>query len=249
MKLGKKPARPGAVKLMLRKYISLSQLPTPPSDYGQEAMVSAFGMLGNDNAGCCIFSGGAHETMIWGKEGGTDIAFTAQSVLSDYSAVTGYNPADPSTDQGGDMQVVAAYRQKTGLLDAAGNRHKIGAYLALSPGDVYQHMAASYVFTAIGIGVEFPGSAMDQFNAGQPWEIVPGATIDGGHYVPIVGRHSLCFNVITWGKTQPMDDDWFNRFNDESLVYLSPEMLTGGVSVNGFDLGQLQADLAQLQGA
>ena len=63
------------------------------------------------------------------KDAARTVTFNNQSVLKDYSAVTGFNPNDPNTDQGTDMQVAASYRRKTGVLDAAGKRHKVIAYL------------------------------------------------------------------------------------------------------------------------
>jgi len=86
---------------------------------------------------------------------------------------------------------------------------------------------------------------MDQFNAGKPWDVVPGSTIEGGHYVPLVA-HRENLEVVTWGRVQQMTPAFLERYNDESIVYLSPEMLTAGKSPEGFNLVQLQADLAAL---
>ena len=58
--------------------------------------------------------------MLLNKEVGTTVPFSDFSVLSDYSAVTGFDPADPATDQGTDVQDAATYRRVTGLLDANG---------------------------------------------------------------------------------------------------------------------------------
>ena len=54
----------------------------------------------------------AHETMLWNKEAARTVTLNNESVLKDYSAVTGFNPNDPNTDQGTDMQVAA--RRNTG---------------------------------------------------------------------------------------------------------------------------------------
>lgn len=242
MKLGKKPARRGAVKLRLRTYLNLSRLPTPPSEFGHENLVPDWQMLGNDQYGDCVWAGAAHETMMWNREASREVEFTNQSVLSDYSAVTGFNPNDPSTDQGTDMQEAAKYRQKVGLLDANGQRHKVGAYLALSRGNVDEHIVASYLFGAVGIGILVPSTAMQQFDAGGPWDVVAGSQIEGGHYIPLVARRGM-FVAVTWSRLQPMTDAFFARYNDESIVYLSEEALTGGKSPEGFDLEQLNADL------
>lgn len=249
LRLGKKPARRGAVRLNLRDYIDLTALPSPPAAFGHDDLVTVpFGMLGNDSVGNCLFAGGDHEQMLWAAEAGVVVPFTDVTAISDYSAVTGYIPGDPSTDNGGDMAVTAAYRKAVGLLDANGNRHKVGAYLAITPGDVQEHLIAAYIFGAVGVGIEFPQSAMDQFNAGQPWDLVVGSPIVGGHYIPLVARRGGLSVVVTWGQTQEMTDLFLTTYNDESVVYLSPELLTGGVTLEGFNLNQLLADLAVFGG-
>lgn len=245
-KLGKLPARPGAVKLKFGNYVDVAALlPKVPKAFGHEGLISSWGMLGNDQVGDCVLAGGGHETMMWTKEGGVPANFSTANTISDYSAITGYNPTDPNTDQGTDMEVAAKYRRTTGLLDANGKRHLVGAYLDLTPGNLNEHLLAAYLFGAVGIGIQFPGSAMDQFNAGKPWSVVKGAKIEGGHYIPIVA-HRKNLVIVTWGKTQEMTTGFFKKYNDESIVYLSTEMLSNGKSPEGFDLATLQKDLAAI---
>lgn len=112
------------------------------------------------------------------------MTFTDANVLADYAAVTGFDPAKPDTDQGADMQEAAAYRRKTGIVDAQGDRHKIAAYLALEPGNLQHLFLASYLFGAVGIGLQLPASALLQTEQGLAWDVVADTTIAGGHYVP-----------------------------------------------------------------
>lgn len=241
-KLGKLPARLNAVKFRLIDYATA--LPIPP--VSEKAVDLPWQMLGNDSVGDCVFAGAGHETMSWNNEAGKAVTFTDKSVLSDYSKVTGYNPNDPNTDQGTDMQVAASYRRKTGLLDGSGKRHKVAAYLALTPGDKTLLKQAGYLFGAVGIGIQFPASAMTQFNNGKAWTVVFGSKIEGGHYVPAVGYDASYIYVVTWGKLQKMSWGFFKKYCDEAICYLSPEMLTNGVSLEGFNLTQLRADLGAL---
>ncbi|WP_433568071.1 hypothetical protein ACQP1O_43285 (plasmid) [Nocardia sp. CA-151230] len=244
MKLGKLPARINATQLKLGTYLDSAVLPKIPVEFGHERAIADYQMLGNDEVGDCVWAGAAHETMIWGREANTTIEFNTEAVESDYSAVTGYNPADPSTDQGTDMQVAASYRRRIGVVDSAGNRHRVGAYVALTPGNPDELAAAAYIFGAVGIGLRVPAYAEDEFNAGKPWDVRHGnATIVGGHYVPVVGRRAGNFCVVTWGRVQEMTTAFYRRYCDEALCYLSTEMLTSGVSPEGFNLAQLQADL------
>ncbi len=250
LKLGKTPARPGSIPLRMADYLDLSKLPPIPANFGHEAVVGAdWGVLGNDTAGNCVFAGGCHETMLWNKEAGRTVAFTSANALSDYSAVTGYKATDPSTDNGTDMGLAATYRMNTGLIDANGIRHKVAAALSIDAGNVAQLKAAAYLFSAVGIGIEFPSTAMDQFNAGGEWLYVHGVKIEGGHYVPLVGQRNNVLHVVTWGRVQPMSQKFFATYCDEAVAYLSEEMLINGKSIDGFDKAALLADLGALRAA
>lgn len=231
-------------------YVDRSILPKCPRSFGHDGLIgdTAWGMLGNDSYGDCVFAGAAHETMLWNAMAGRTVSFTDKAVLSDYSAVTGFDPSKPDTDQGTDMEEAAAYRRKTGVVDAAGVRHKVGAYLALEPGSVEHLYLAAYLFGAVGIGIEFPSSAMDQFDKGKVWSVVRGAQVEGGHYIPLIAKHGhlIC---VTWAKEQPMTAGFFGKYCDEAVAYCSEEMLTSGKSPEGFNMDQLKADLAALKSA
>lgn len=249
-KLGKKPARPGAVALKLSDYMDLTKLPDPPANFGHWDMVKQpFGMLGNDQYGDCFWAGSCHEHMVWGAEGGHKVSFTTAGALNAYGAATGFNKNDPNSDQGTDMQQGAKFRQQHGIVDANGVTHKISAYLGLEKGNLKQQLTAAWIFGAVGLGAEMPNTAESQFDKNQPWDVVPGAKIDGGHYFPLLGRSGGVNYISTWGRgNQPMTDAFFNRYNDESIVYLSDEILMGGKTIEGFDLKQLQADLKAVLG-
>jgi hypothetical protein len=248
MKLGKKPARPEAVKFKLASFIDYSKLPKPPRSFGHEKTFDpmGWGMLGNANYGDCVWAGAAHETMLWNAECGINVPFNDYSVLQDYSAATGFNANDPNSDQGTDMKDAASYRRRTGIVDANGTRHKIAAYLSITPGDLREHYVALYLFGAVGLGIEFPASAMDQTNAGKIWRVVPRSPIEGGHYVSLVARRrSLA--CVTWGQIQPLTSGFLAKYNDESIVYLSESMLQARKSPEGFDYDTLLSYLNSLK--
>ena len=132
-KLGKTPARKGAVKLRLSTYLD-ARLASAPRNFGHYDLFPAdgWGMLGNDQYGDCVPAGGDHEHMLWNKMAGHSVAFDEATALGDYSRITGFTPADPNSDQGTDMEEAAAYRRKMGLVDSNGRRHPIQAYAAVS---------------------------------------------------------------------------------------------------------------------
>ena len=51
-------------------------------------------------------------------------------------------------------------------------------------------------------------SGLVQSEQGLPWDVVADASIDGGHYVPLVGRRADGLHVIGWGAIQLMTEDF-----------------------------------------
>jgi hypothetical protein len=256
-KLGKKEARPDSIELKLEDFVDKRRLralraehPTRPKKVGHGRLIARHGwaMLGNDHYGCCVWAGAAHETKLWTYEGSNkNTWFRDKDVLADYAQCTGFDPTKPETDVGTDMQKAAKYRQDIGIRDAYGHIHKILAYLAIKPGDLELHLDAIWLFGAVGIGFLVPESAMDQNARGEPWTVVSQSRVLGGHYVPAVSWNGQYLDVVTWGATQPMSPQFLAKYNDESVCYLSAEMLRAdGTSLEAFDLAGLKDRLADL---
>jgi hypothetical protein len=250
-KLGKKPARPWGAPgdtFRLASYLAGTvSLPIVPAAFGHQNLIGEWGMLGNDRYGDCVWAGAAHETMLYNKEAGGTVTFTEADVLADYAAVTGFVLGDPSTDQGSDVQDAAAYRRKTGVIDSNGKRHTIAAYLALEPSNLNHLLTAAYLFSAVGIGLNLPASAIDQAKQGTIWDVVPGSPTEGGHYIPLVGRLTDGLLVgVSWGRQQLFTERFFQTFCDEAVAYVSAEDLVNQKSPDGFAYADLVADLAAL---
>jgi hypothetical protein len=192
----------------------------------------------------CVIAGGAHEEVLWNRMGGNVIGFNTSDLLRDFSAITG-QPPSPSV--GADMQQAASYRRTVGLLDASGVRRKIAAYLEILPGNLPELYQAMYLFGAVGVGIQFPTYAFDQFKNHQSWHIVSGGQIEAGHYIPAVALRSniVC---VTWGRFQAMRPSFYSAYCDEVVAYVTQESLVNGKSPEGFDYAQLVADLNALNG-
>jgi hypothetical protein len=250
MKLGLKPLIPDHRDLLFSKY-RIGDLPKRPATFGYEDLIANWGMLANDQLGDCVEAGGCHETMLFNAMAGGSAAFTDTEAIHFYTEVTGYDPNNPATDQGTDMRAAAQFRQTTGIMDAIGTRHKIGAYMFIDPTNVDQMMEACWLFGAIGLGVNLPQSAMDQFNNGQPWAVASifdwrGRRILGGHYVPMVADRGNA-SIVTWSKLWQVTTGFLQHYAMAAVAYVSPEMLIAGKSLQGFDLPTLLNDLSQLQ--
>lgn len=238
--LGKAPATSDGRDLMFERYRT-APLPKHPAKFGHEGLVKSWGMLGNDRVGDCVLAGGGHETMLFNAEGGRTVNFTDKNAIADYSALTGYNPKDPSTDRGTNVRDAMKYRQKTGLIDAVNVRHLIAAYVAIEPGNPERILEALWLFGAVGIGIQVPSSCMDQFDKGKPWSVVRGSPIEGGHYVPLVAKRDMLY-CVTWGRLQAITDAFIAKYCDEIWVPISKEQLVNGKSPEGFEYDALYQD-------
>lgn len=229
-------------------------LPNLPMTWGHGTDFPDWGMLGNGpddtvfpgfgGAGDCAWAGPAHEEEQAAHESGRPIPpFSGKTVINQYSAYCGYDSQTGANDQGSDVREVLKWRQQKGLLDDNGVAYKIGAYVALEPGNWQTLREASYLFQSVGIGFQFPTSAMDQFNNGQNWSIVNGAQIDGGHYVPIVGHPWPGYwTVITWGRRQVATWSFLQKYCDEIWAYIDPERYSTvtGETYNGYQSVDLE---------
>lgn len=261
LKLGKQASSPHPKDLQWRALAASVQLPAAPRRFGHANLFQDWRMLGNgpddtvgpgfQGAGDCVWAGAAHEHRLINKlVHQVDVQFTGKNVIDDYSAVTGYVLDDDSTDNGTNVHEALDYRRKTGIRDASGVRHKIGAYVSLDPNDWEHLRQAVYIFGACGIGFRFPKSAWTQFHSGQPWDVVSAdGGNDGGHYVPIMGAPAADrVGVVTWGKRQEMTRAFYERYNDETWVYITPEELNAsGAGLHGFEIAKLNSFLAALR--
>ncbi len=252
-KRGKKPARSGAIQMLFGSYFDVSKLPPPPLRFGRPGLIHQWGMLANDRYGCCVWSGGDHESMMLEAAAAAPVAtFTGSNALADYAACTGFVASDPNTDQGTDVMEAAKYRQRVGLIDFTGKRHKIDVYTALKAGNLQQLALAVFYLGVAGVGVLLPDNAEDQFDMGEAWDIVPGhpPLPNEGHYIPCVGRNSKGdYLFVSWGRLQAAKPKWVVTCMDEGVAYLSRERLkASGLSPQDLNLAKLNDDFRQLTG-
>jgi hypothetical protein len=238
--LGKKPVRHDPRTFFLSDYLPV--LPSIPAARDWTGTLTAWQMLGNDAVGDCTCASAGHCEMLWTNDAGTLFIPSTDQILADYSAITGYNPANPDSDQGADELSVLKYWRKNGI---AGR--KISAFVKVDMTNLDEVRAAIALFGAVYAGVQLPSNALDAFNAGQPWADVSDTNIEGGHAIPLVAYDADGFTCITWGAKQQMTNEWALKFADEGYVILSPDWISGGGSApSGFDLVALQADLKSL---
>ncbi len=248
-KLGKTEATPAPTDFQLKTLSLAEPLPKPPGRFGHGYAFKDWKMFANDQYGDCVLADAGHATMLVNHLARHDVEICDENVLSDYAAITGFNPEDPATDQGTDMGDALSYRRHTGTLDANNKRHKIGAYISIDPTDFDLIVQACYAFTVVSWGFQFPSTAWEQFDEHEPWDPVDmdSSTIEGGHDVPIVGRASRdVMTCITWGRRQTITRRFTHEYGDEAYAIVFPEELRNGHTYRGYVLSQLNQWITEI---
>jgi hypothetical protein len=275
LRLGKLPAVDDPRDLLFADVrphgVALPKIPKPGGGYGMDFGASGWGMLGNgpqddssidpswaaaEGAGNCEIAGPCHDIMEGQKNSGHPVSrFTCLSAIKDYTKFLqsvqpghAYDPQSGANDTGCNTQQVLSWRQKVGITDANGTVHKIGPYFRVKAGDFGEMWDALWLAECIGIGIEpFPQSAMDQFNAGQPWEPVKGSPASEGHWVIIVGHPTEnVWTGISWGRRQLIVPAFITEYVTECWAWIDPERFTAvtGKDVHGFTAADVQRYLA-----
>ncbi len=252
-KLGKQAARLDRRTLQLANYLTPAA-PRPPVKAGYINKVSKWPMHLNDTLGDCVIAAMAHMVEQWTAYSGNPVIITDGVVEQTYERVGGYNPGDPTTDQGCDMLTALRFWRKKGL-----DGHKIAAFVKVNPMNQLEMEQAVYLFGNLFAGLALPLTAQLTDSDPQVWQCPPeGPTGDGtvgswgGHCVPIVGysndpKGHPGTKIITWGAPVSMTWTFLRQYCDELWAVLSPDWFTSaGEAPNGFNLAQLKADLVAI---
>lgn len=247
MKLGKAPAEHSlrTMRSALRMASFLDPLGAPPAtcDYYRAVEAQAgqdWRMFCNDQYGCCVWADTAHALMQRTANAGSIVYPSDADVLAAYSAVTGFDPRDPSTDRGTSETAACQWLMSTGF---AG--HKSAGTAMLDPRDLDHVRWCISIFGTCRLGLyPLPQSAMDQYDAGQPWTWVANSPSVGGHDVPLVGYDENWFYCVSWGRRIPVASAFITAYCDEAHAELYPDWVRAqGTAPNGLDLAQLEVDL------
>lgn len=206
-------------------------------------------MAMNDSIGDCTIADVSHAIEVFTAFGqGTEVLISDSDVLTMYERVGGYRPGNPSTDQGCVIQDVLNDWRKTGIGNPG---HKILAFLQVDWTNLAELKACTWLFGGVTLGVNFPKSAMDQFNAGVPWDFSPSAnnTIIGGHDVRLLGMDATgMMYVATWGVIQKMAPAWVAHYVEESWAEADGEWIKNNASPTGLNVAALNAAFQQVTG-
>lgn len=244
-RLGKQAARQDPRTLRLANYLPSTAIAPPPAKEDWEKKVKNWPMMLNDSIGDCTCACAGHMIEEWTTYVGKTDTPDNDAILAAYEAITGYDPNDPSTDQGAVVLDVLNYWRRTGI-----GGHQILAYAALEPKNHDQVRDSVVLFGNCYLGVSLPISAQNQ----RVWSVPPGGPTGqgapgswGGHAIPVVAYNQRGLTVVTWGALKRMTWGFFDTYCDEAYAVLSQDWIDqNGLAPNSFDLDALKADLTEI---
>lgn len=242
MKLGKLPAKVDPLVPRLAAFMVPAAPPPPSADWSHG--LRDWGVMRNDELGDCTACGVAHFLQAMSAAAYTEFTARDEQVVAFYSATTGYNPADPSTDQGGVEVDVLRYLLKNGFC----NHHVIG-FGSLQPRDTDSVKRTIADLGGAYIGVALPISAQKESVWGEGWDGLsdqsPGSW--GGHCVYACGYDATHVTFVSWGKIMKMTWNFWQNYVDEAYGLLWASMIKAGKAPNGLNLDALVAEVQKLK--
>ena len=244
MKFGKLEPKIDKRTLQFANYVT-PELPAPPLEYSSLYRIyetletiddgMLFPMDGNDAIGDCTIAGLAHLVTVFNGLVSKRMIPVAQDVEKLYFQLTG------GQDSGLRCLDVLNYWRKNAF-----SGDQIMAYVQVDPKNHTHMQQAASLFGAIYLGFTVQENCLSDFKAGTPW--TPGTLTQDGHCVAIVSYSQEGVRVLTWGSTQVGNWGWVDETVDEAYAVLPPEAAQPGYSMQGFNITQLQADLAAITG-
>ena len=246
MKLGRLAPKRDPRTLRLAAYMG-PQLAPPPAAVKWSYKARDWGMMLNDQIGCCAIAGPAHQIQAWTANSGTQFTVPDEMILQMYSRVGGYVPGRPETDGGCIMLDVMNTWKTLGV-----DMHQIGAYATCNPKNQTLVRQAMFMFGGLQLGLSLPIAAKDQ----KIWSIPRFPKLHpqyapnswGGHAVYAVDYDENYVTCVTWGELKKMTWGFFLAYCEEAYASLSTDWFSGKQKApNGFDLARLTRDLSSIR--
>ena len=181
----------------LHRYLRQA-LPVPPAscDFSSQAQVSLRDIYGNDQLGNCVIACAHHVQGVATGNAGVIVHATMNQILADYSAIGGYVPGDPSTDQGCDEVTALNYYCSKGW---ATNGTKGLGWLTVDTTNKIEVQTAIALFEHLIICQELPDSYVGPFPSGDGFTWGTGAPDpNNGHSYMACGYDSSGALIDTW---------------------------------------------------
>lgn len=227
--------------LELANYVDPTVLPHAPARVNHSGSVlhrGGYPMYANDRLGDCTCATAGHMELTWshGK-----VRVTEADVIALYDA-TGVG------DTGRYELDVLNHWRKVGI-----GGFEVTAFARVDFRNPALVRAACWLFGGVYVGAGLPRIAQSQVK----WDVPRGQKLTGewafgswgGHAFHICDYDEYGVGIVTWAETKRVSNRWLDAYLDEGYAIISPEWLHhehGSESPQGFNLKQLQADLAVL---
>jgi hypothetical protein len=157
------------------------------------------GMLGNDTEGDCVQAATFHllDMKAWetGEYEPGYVTPTDSTALEDYWAYQIANGAPgPEPDNGSDFSTWLAWALQQGIIEWYGEVDD------LTPDALY---TAAGDFGGVLLGLSLPDDAIQEFDAGQPWDTSQPCDANEGHAVVLAKWDPSGITIVTWAKYWP----------------------------------------------
>ena len=243
-------------RLSLRNYL-MKSLPAPPAtlDYAPAAASALANIYMNDTLGDCVIAGMAHVEGVLSGNAGNLVTYTSDQIVALYSAIGGYVPGNPNTDNGCDEQTALNYWQQHG---APAGSHRIAGWIAVDPHNVTECQTALWLFENLVFGVELPDEWVNPMPSasGFLWAKAGPPDPNNGHCFVGVGYDDVGPTIDTWGMLGTIAWKAVRNYaghadGGELYTVVSKDGIAkaSAKAPNGFDWSQLVADFDSLGGA
>ena len=180
-------------------------LPTPPAsiDYSFKASTPLSSVYLNDKLRDCVIAGFYHYLGMAQANAGIPVLVPSSAqLIHDYSAISGYNPANPDTDQGCDEVTALNFWKKTGAV----NGDKIIGWFPVDATNKLHVQLAIWLFESAYFGISLPTAWVNPFPQGSGFVWGDGAPNRcNGHCVVATGYDAVGVQIDTWGHA------WYNH--------------------------------------
>jgi hypothetical protein len=258
---GRKRPKVRPLTLAFKNYTMKSLAAPPPNcSYFTTSVVDVLSqMYLNDQLGDCVIAELGHTAgVMTGNANGSAGAaiFTDAQITALYSAIGGYVPGDPSTDNGCVITDALAYWATKGLLPDGS--HKIAGYLAIDGTDKQEVQTAVEIFENLDFGIELPDKWVSPMpsSSGFVWDVAGAADPDNGHSVLGFSYDELGVLPSTWGMvghiTWAAIAEYTEQQNGGELyTVISQDQLSKAQArtPRGIDWTQMVADFESLGGS
>jgi hypothetical protein len=235
-----------------RMSIAAPNLPSPPLDANWFAAVSSWGMLGNDSVGDCVEAATLHCIQQFSTYAESPLIPTDAEALAFYEAATGYNPADPNTDQGSYVLGTGGTIQywMTKGVTCGGQLNKATGFMQITQKNPTEWQQGIYLFGGLLTGLQLPEAIVAGDTVPFVWETFSGP-VAGGHEVWINGYETLnsgrVYDLISWGKEYRATEEFLMNCVDEMVVVVDPaEISARGVDGANISMADLMSDITDL---